>query len=165
MTRQFNLLTLFFATFIYAAALALLAAWNAPILQQALAMGVLTVFVVADLGMVGVRQSESNSVVCSYYATAFAVGALGCLVGVLFEPSPAPITAASIDLKSAFEPLIRTFAVLAMYFTSFALFSSTAFAISLFSMRRSRLARWLLLINSPGMATLVWFTVVACCEG
>lgn len=165
MTRQFNLSTLFFVTFIYAAALALLAAWNAPILQQALTMGVLTVFVVADLGMIGVRQSESSSVVCSYYATAFAFGAVGCLVGVFFEPSPATVPATSIDLKSAFAPLVRTFAVLAMDLALFALFSSTAFAISLFSLRRSRIARWLLLVNSPGTAILVWFGVVACCGG
>lgn len=163
MTRQVTLSKLFLITFLYAAALALLAPCNVPVLQQALGVGVLTVFVIADLCVIGLRQDKSKSVAWSYYATAFAFGALGCLVGFLFEPLSASTPPTGLDLKSAFAVLARAFAVVILYLASFAVFSSTAFAISLFSLRRSRIARWLLLINFPGTAMLVSVAVGACC--
>jgi hypothetical protein len=165
MTRQVTLSKLFLVTFIYAAALALLASCNVPILQQALAMSVLSVFVAADLCMIGLQRNKNSSVLWSYYATAFAFGALGCLIGVLFEPPSAPAPTTGFDLKSAIAPLVRIFGVIVMYFMSFAVFSSTAFVISLFSLRRSRLARWLLLMNFPGTAIFVSVAVGECCSG
>lgn len=166
MTRQIRLSKLFVITFVYAAALALLASCNVPILQQALAMSVLAVFVAADLCLIGLQQSNSKSVVWSYYATAFAFGALGCLVGVLFEPPSSTLAPATgSDLKSAFAPLVRLFGVVMLYLASFALFSSAAFVISLFSLRRSHTARWLLLVNFPGTAFFVSVAVGECFLG
>lgn len=72
MTRQVTLSKLFLVTFVYAAALALMASCKVPILQQALAMSVLTVFVAADLCLIGLQCTKNSSVLCSYYATAFA---------------------------------------------------------------------------------------------
>lgn len=165
MTRQISLSKLFIVTFVYAAGLALLASCNVPILQQILAISVLTVFVAADLCLIGLQQSNNNSVVWSYYATAFAFCALGGLVGVLFEPPSASLPATGFDLKSAIAPLVRIFGVMMMYLASFAVFSSTAFVISLFSLRRSRMARWLLLINFPGTAFCVSVAVGECFAG
>lgn len=60
MTRQVTLSKLFLVTFLYAAALALLASCNAPILQQALAMSVLSVFVAVDLCLIGLQRSKKQ---------------------------------------------------------------------------------------------------------
>lgn len=95
----------------------------------------------------------------SYYSTAFAYATFGCMIGFLATPFPESTTLKGSTMASAFAPLVSVVAIIVVHILLFAVFSSSAFMISLFRLRRSRTARWLVGVNCVGFAIAVLYGV------
>ena len=173
--RQFTLRQLMLFTLVYASVFAFVAAFSVPSIQILCAASIVTVFVAVDLCFGGSKVRDIPilsrfSMFVARYASAFTISVVACFFVFFHTLQTAPAPRPSVTflklisgefLKEPIGELVRIILVALIYFGLFMILSTAGLVSSLFALRHFRSARWLLLVNVPGVLLLVWFVVAA----
>jgi hypothetical protein len=179
---HFPLRKLFLWLSVYACLFGIVAGLPVPTVQIVAATTIVTVFVIMDLryrpeGRNEVPTLAHCSIVLAYYASAFAVSVAVCygLHEITPEPPVAPTPPQSLfaALAGLLELLYgdslgdsigREIMIVMTYYWLFTVFSAVVFCSSFFSVKHYQVAKWFLLLSSPGMCLFVYFLVLELAE-
>ena len=144
-----------------------------PTVQIVAATTIVTVFVIMDLryrpeGRNEVPTLAHCSIVLAYYASAFAISVAVCYGLHEITPEPPVPPAPPQSLFAALAGLLKLFSgdflgdcfdreirIIFTYYWLFAIFSAVVFCSSLFSVKHYQVAKWFLLLSSPGVCLFV----------
>lgn len=167
---------------VYACLFAICGGLPVPAVQFGAATAVVTLFVLMDMRSAARDDKAAPvvarcSIVLAYYSFAFALSVAVCyaLYEIIPEPptpppKPLPFLSAVFhivsgqlfaDIGDAIGPAI---AIVSAYFGLFALFSTISFTSSLLALRHFKSAKWLALINVPGVLLFGFIAIIELSE-
>ncbi len=162
---------------VYACLFAICGGLPVPAVQFGAAIVVVTIFVLMDMWSSARDDTAASvvarcSIVVAYYSFAFAVCVAVCfaLYEIIPEPAtppkPLPFLATVFHIVSGQlfrdigDAIGRAIMLVQAYFGLFAVFSTISFTSSLFALRRFKSAKWLALLDLPGVMLFGYFVAV-----